>query len=117
MLPSPINFYRFLSLTLVMLLPGCAALQDQSEFYRKPYMGIDNFGPERSVATLPKVSGYEVSLGRIKQANGKYVGDDGVFEVKMGSRGICVYAFKVNSITGRLVSWRLATRETPEKCE
>jgi hypothetical protein len=111
------TFYTTLPFALLLLVTGCAALQDPAERYRKPYQGIDNFGPERTVATLPKASVDEVWLGRIKQANGKYVSDDAMFETKVGSRGSCVYAFKVNSRTGRLESWRLASRGELEKCE
>ena len=99
------------------LLTGCAALEDPSERYRAPYQGIDNFGSERSVVKLPKSAPDEVWLGRIKQANGKYVSDDGFFEIKVGSRGNCVYAFKISSRTGRLHAWRLASREESAVCE
>lgn len=100
-----------------MLVTGCAALQDPGKPLRAPYQGIENFGPPRAATVLPKTDANEVWLGRIKQANGKYVADDGTFEVKVGSRGECVYAFRVSSLTGRLVSWRLASKSDPQRCE
>src|SRR6266513_157069 len=102
--------------SLVALATACSALKDPAEPYRRPYEGIDNFGPERSITSLPKGASSEVWLGRIKQSNGRYVADDGSYEVKVGNFGECVYAFKVNSRTGRLVSWRRASKPDAKKC-
>ncbi|SRR6266571_3905000 len=102
---------------VVLLTTGCAAFEDPNEPFRRPYQGIDSFGPPRSIASLPKGNSGEVFLGWVKQPNGKYVSDDGTFERKIGSRGECVYAFKIDPSTGRIVSWRLASRGDEAKCK
>lgn len=107
----------FLCSGILLFATGCAALQDPNEPFRRPYQGIESFGPSRTIATLPIGNSREVYLGRVKQPNGKYVNDDGTFEQKVGSRGECVYAFKIDSSSGRIVSWRLASRTDPAKCE
>jgi len=89
---------------VALLTTGCAAFEDPNESFRRPYQGIDNFGPLRSIASLPKGNSGEVFLGWVKQPNGKYANDDGTFERKIGSRGECVYAFKIDPSTGRIVS-------------
>lgn len=102
---------------LVAACSGCSALKDEAEPYRRPYVGIDDFGPERSIATLPVAQWGEVDLGRRKQPNGDFIAEDGTYERLIGSRDSCVYAFKINGKTSRLVSWRLATRGDPRQCE
>ncbi len=102
---------------VLMLVTACAAFEYPNEPFTKPYQKIDNFGPERSISALPKGSSSEVYLWRIKQPNGKYINDDGTFETKVGSRGECVYAFKIDSITGRMISWRLASKGGIKRCE
>jgi len=96
---------------------GCSAFKDESEPYRRPYVGIDDFGPERSITTLPVAQWGEVDLGRRKQPNGDFIAVDGMYERLIGSRDSCVYAFKINGKTSRLVSWRLAARGDPRQCE
>lgn len=111
------TYQRYLLLFLITLMTACAALEDQTEPFRRPYHGIDNFGPDRNTGILPKADVSEVWLGRIKQPNGEYIAEDGTYEVMIGSRGECVYAFRINPRTGRMVSWRLASKGDPKSCE
>jgi hypothetical protein len=111
------NYSTVAILAVSTLIAGCAAFADPNEPLRRPYQGIDNFGPTRSIATLPKGNSGEVILGRLKHPNGEYLNADGTFEFKVGSRGECVYAFKVDTTTRRLLSWRLASKGDPAKCE
>ena len=99
---------------MTIALGGCSIAPTQD--YRAPYSGIDAFGPEQPVSTVPMATAAEVDLGRVRQANGKFIADDGTFEVKKGVRGSCVYAFKVSRQTGRMLSWRVASRGDPKEC-
>ena len=102
------------ALCIAITLGGCST--NPAQDYRAPYVGLDAFGPEQPISTVPVASAEEVDLGYIRQANGKFVADDGTFEIKKGVRGACVYAFKVSRQTGRMLSWRLASRGDPKEC-
>jgi len=102
---------------LAMSLTGCALLKDPNEPLRKPYEGLEaHLGRSRSTTQLPPAMRGEVHLGRVLQPNGKYVNEDGTFENKIGSGGQCLYAFKIDPRTGRMVSWRFASKDDPAKC-
>jgi hypothetical protein len=100
---------------------GCAAMADRwnAVFPEpwKPYAELQaKLGPPRSIDSLPRAKPGEVSLGSLRQANGTFYNDDGTFENALGSGGQCLFAFKVDPKIGRMVSWRFASKGTPDAC-
>jgi hypothetical protein len=101
---------------------GCVAMVDRWNAVFppdpwKPYAELRaKLGSPRSIDSLPRVKPGEVSLGSLRQANGTFYNDDGTFENALGSGGQCLFAFKVEPKIGRMVSWRFASKGTPDVC-
>jgi len=96
---------------------GCA---QNAVFLRdagKPYEELQaKLGPPRGIDSLPPSKLSEVNLGPMRQANGTFSDDDGTFELGVGRDGQCLYVFKINPETRRLVSWRFASKGNPDSC-
>lgn len=99
-----------------IFLSGCAVLEDSYAPIRQLYKPLEaQLGEERSLDTLPIVKHREYPLGRILQANGKTLREDGTYENAVGS-GDCLFAFRVDSRTITMIGWRLAGKSDPSQC-
>ena len=100
-----------------LLIGACAAFKDDPYVQVvKRYAPLEaQLGKDLDPVSLPMVDRLEHSLGKLRQSNGRYVRDDGTFERKVGS-GSCLYAFRIDPQTSRIVSWRMAGAESPSQC-
>ncbi len=105
--------FEFLAMVLIGLsVSGCFA-----DPWREPYEGLEaKPGPPRNIDSLPPVKRGEIWLTIVRQANGTGFNADGTFENEIGGEDQCLFAFKVDPNTRRMVSWRFASKGSPDAC-
>lgn len=99
----------FLGAITSALLSGCTTTTDP---WRQPAISLESkLGPPLGIANLPPVKPFETYVGASMSK------EDGTSENRvMDAAGDCLFAFKVDRLARRMVSWRFASKNHPSDC-